>query len=117
MGAELRHGQRHRDEPGLQRGVERDDVFQALRREDGRTVPRRSAGRDLGGQRLHAAVELETKSSVCGVAGRIDLVVDERVRRRIGLAAGPTPAALRESRHRLLPSGHHPSKSRAPDNN
>ena len=90
MGAELRDGQRHRYEPGLQRGVERNDVVQALRREDGRTVPRRSAGRDLSGQRLHAAVELGPGERL-GVAGRVDLVVDVRVGRRIGLLPGPLP--------------------------
>ena len=116
VGAELRDGQRHRDQPGLQRGVEGNDVFQALRRKDGGTVPRRSAGRDLSGQRLHAAVQL-------GPCERLASSRPDRSRSRCTcrpahrVAARPNPAALRQSRHRLLPSGHHPSKSRAPDNN
>ena len=38
VGAELRHRQRHRDEAGLHRPEEGDDVVEALGREDGRPI-------------------------------------------------------------------------------
>ncbi len=56
MRAELRDGQRNRDEPGLQRGVESDDVIQALRRKDRGTITRRANGAISAASSLHAAV-------------------------------------------------------------
>ena len=90
VGTELRNGQRHRNQPGLQRCVERNDIVQALVREDGGAVPRSADPRNLGGQRLHAAVELRPRKRL-PVAGRVDVVIDVRVSRSIRLLLCPFP--------------------------
>ena len=82
--AELRHGQRDRDEAGLHRAENPDDVFEALRSKDRGAITRRSAGRQLPRRLPARAVDLRPRQGL-GIPGRIDFVVDERVRGRIRL--------------------------------
>lgn len=67
-----------------------DDVFQALGRQDGYTVPGRRARRDFCSNYLGAPVELRPGQGL-RVAIRIELVVDERGRRPIRPLLGPLP--------------------------
>src|ERR1700753_4279659 len=52
MRTELRRGQWNRDEAGLHRAENPDDVFKALRSEDRHAITRRSAGRQFRGNDL-----------------------------------------------------------------
>src|SRR5271168_4360358 len=88
MRAELRRGQWNRDEAGLHRAENPDDVFEALRSEDRPAITRRSAGRQFRGNDLRAPVDLKPRQCL-GIAGRIQFVIDERVRARIRLLPGP----------------------------